>query len=107
MTAPDPDESREHERRAKGRNPVEYVLHWTYYWLDLYGLDKRPSHTKVLTAVGFFAIGVVVVRIGWTAAEISPEYVALCGLWLGIPVGKGVALSRRPNNGGAGVDDRG
>ena len=61
-----------------------------YYWLDLYGPDGRPSHTKVLGAWGYFLALYQEFRWAATAEDITMTFVTLVALTLALPMGKGV-----------------
>lgn len=87
------------KQRRGGRTWFEGRLHWLYYWLDLYGPDGRPSHTKVLSAWGFyFALtfeAVMGIRMVFADIIVQPD-MAFTTLVLGtlaVPMGKG-AFSR-------------
>lgn len=81
------------ERRRRGI--LAFFLAPVFYWFDLYGADGLPSHTKVLSAIGFFAsLGA---EIWWgfdlskpDAAGITWPYVWLVVMTLAIPMGKDV-----------------
>jgi hypothetical protein len=97
------------ERRVHRTWGERFFLEPIYYWLDLYGPDGRPSHHKVLTALGFlFALGAELVwgkkLVAEQGAGIDWPYVFLVVATLAVPMGKGVfqAVAGRNIPGGAG-----
>lgn len=92
------------ERRVHRTWGERFFLEPLFYWLDLYGADGRPSHSKVLSAWGFyFALGF---EAWWaTQAEaLSWPFVWLVVATLSIPMGKDVfskVFGIRMNGGGA------
>ena len=89
--------------RGWGEN---FFLEPLYFWLDLYGPDGRPSHSKVLSAWGFFLA--LAAELWWASkaealTDISWPYVTLVVATLAIPMGKNVFLgiigSRLPAGG--------
>ena len=91
--------------RKNPRHWFEGPIHWAFYWLDLYGVDGKPSHHKVLTTVGFFAALYASLRWGLTmesVSEISAEYVALILGVLALPITQGVTKRRNDYSNGNG-----
>lgn len=81
--------------KRRHRGVLGLLLSGPFYWLDLYGNDGRPSHTKVLSALGFFAA--LGAELWWgfnlskpESAGITWPYVWLVTLTLAIPMGKDV-----------------
>lgn len=81
-------------RRTVGRNWLERRLHWLYFWLDLYGSDGKPSHSKVMTVQGFyFALvfeSVMGVRMAWTGTQPEMAFTTLVLGTLSLAMGRSV-----------------
>jgi len=78
-------------------------LPWLSYWLDLYGPDGRPGHSKVLSTIGFGLAWVVLFLWAWRAENLGSDFVFALGLVLGMPFGlNGFKAATKAKHGGAG-----
>lgn len=83
-------------RQPRGNNRVERLIHWVYYFLDLYGDDGHPSYHKVLGAVGFFGALTFAIAEGWalvtTGIQPDMSFTTLVLGILAVPMGRGAFI---------------